>query len=226
MTDSSEEINAYGRQLSETEIVAKEHRDFVGGLWDELGLLQIDFMKERGLAPTHELVDIGCGALRGGIHFMRYLEPGHYYGIDINSSLIEAGKKEIQEAGLADKQPHLLVNAKFEFGLFGRLFDYAIAQSVFTHLPINHIVRCLAEVRKVLKPEGAFFATFFEAPSAAHLDQIVHAQGGIVTNYDADPFHYSFQEIGWMAQIAGMRVDLIGEWKHPRDQQMLVFRIR
>jgi ubiquinone/menaquinone biosynthesis C-methylase UbiE len=226
VVSTNEEINAYGRQLTQAEIAAKAHRDFVGGLWDEIGLLQINFMKEHGLAPRHDLLDIGCGALRGGIQFIHYLDRGHYYGIDINPSLIEAGKKEIQEAGLMDKQAHLLVNGKFEAGQFGKCFDYAIAQSVFTHLPINHIVRCLAEMRKVLKPGGVFFATFFEAPSAVHLDRITHPLGGIVTNYDIDPFHYSFEEIEWMARAADMRVNLLGDWKHPRNQKMLAFGVR
>jgi len=223
---TNKEINAYGRQLTQIEIDAKAHRDLVGGLWDEIGVLQINFMKEHGLAPGHDLLDVGCGALRGGIHFMRYLDSGRYYGMDINQSLIEAGKNEIHVAGLIDKQAHLLVNAKFEAHLFGKCFDYAIAQSVFTHLPINHIVRCLAEMRKVLKPTGIFFATFFEAPSAAYLDQITHTSGGIVTNYDADPFHYSFAEFEWMAKVTNMQVNLIGDWNHPRNQKMLAFRIR
>ena len=28
------------------------------------------------------LIDIGCGALRGGVHFVRHLDPGHYFGMD------------------------------------------------------------------------------------------------------------------------------------------------
>lgn len=226
MVSANEEINAYGRQLTQANIDAKAHRNFVGGLWDEIGLLQLNFMKEQGLAPCHDLLDMGCGALRGGIHFIRYLDSGHYYGMDINPSLIEAGKEEIREAGLADKQAHLLVNAKFEAGLFGKCFDYAIAQSVFTHLPINHIVRCLTEMRKVLKPGGTFFATFFEAPAAAHLERIVHPPIGVVTNYDSDPYHYAFEEMEWMARTADMRVNLIGDWNHPRNQTMLAFRAR
>jgi hypothetical protein len=49
-------INAYWQQLSSEDIAAKTHRDFVGGLWDELGQLQFDFLKQHGL-PQHKLLD-------------------------------------------------------------------------------------------------------------------------------------------------------------------------
>jgi len=223
--DGCSGINSYGRQLTEVEIASNVHRDFVGGMWEELGRLQLDFLKQRGLKPDHCLLDVGCGALRGGIHFVRYLEAGHYCGLDVNASLIAAGKKELEKENLLAKSPRLLVNDKFEFGLFERTFDYAIATSVFTHLPMNHIIRCLAEVRKVLTPNAEFFATFFEAPSAVHLEPISHSAGGITTNYDRDPFHYCFQEFQWMARMAGMRIELIGEWGHPRNQRMLSFHL-
>jgi ubiquinone/menaquinone biosynthesis C-methylase UbiE len=215
----------YGRQLTQAEIDANVHRVFVGGMWDEIGILQIDFLKKQGMKPCHYFLDVGCGALRGGVHFTRYLDKGHYYGMDINASLIEAGKKELQEAGLMDKHPHLLVNGKFEVSQFGVNFDYAIAQSVFTHLPMNDIIRCLVEVRKVMKADAIFFATFFEAPATACLSQITHTPGGVVTNYDINPFHYSFEEFKWMARVSGMNARLIGEWKHPRDQRMLSFSV-
>lgn len=217
-------INAYGRQLSVAEIEAKEHRAFVGGLWEEIGMLQLDFLKEQGLRPDHRLVDVGCGALRGGIPITRYLDAGHYYGIDINASLIEAANRELGEAGLEAKNACLLVNDRFELSRFGVEFDYAIAVSLFTHLPMNHIIRCLTEVSRAVKPKATFFATYFEAPSSAWLESLHHTPGNIVTNYDVDPYHYAFEEFQWMAAVAHLEVTRIGEWGHPRDQRMLAFR--
>src|SRR5687768_3023376 len=98
----------FNRVLSDTEIIAGEHRRLVGGAWDEIGSLQLAFMKAQGLRPEHRLLDIGCGALRGGRHFIRYPAPGQYYGIDRNASLLRAGKSvELVAAGLAGRQPHL-----------------------------------------------------------------------------------------------------------------------
>lgn len=212
--------NSYGRQLSAEEIAAGRHRDYVGGLWHEMGVLQLDFLRSQGLEPHHMLLDMGCGALRGGVHFIPFLDPGHYCGVDINPSLVEAGRTEL--AG-NERGARLLVSDGFDASAFGERFDFAIAVSLFTHLHANHIVRCLVEVRKVLR--GTFYATFFIAPGRAHLAPLVHSPGGVRTYYDADPFHYSVAEIEHLASLAGLRTEVIGDWNHPRAQQMVRFRI-
>jgi SAM-dependent methyltransferase len=216
-------INPYLRELTADEIAAGHHRQAVGGMWDEIGRLQRDFLISRGLRPEHRFVDVGCGALRGGIHFVAYLAHGHYHGLDINSSLIEAGRMELKSAGLDQKGANLLVNDQFDLTPFGKSFDYGLALSVFTHVPFNTIVRCLTRVREVLAARGRFFATFFQAPRPAYLERLVHKRGGICTHYDCDPFHLSYDEIRIASELAGLSVTLIGEWNHPRDQKMLEF---
>jgi cyclopropane fatty-acyl-phospholipid synthase-like methyltransferase len=215
--------NQYGRQLTESEIASGDHRQFVGGMWEEIGSLQFEFLKKAGLMPGHRLMDIGCGCLRGGIHFVPYLEKRCYFGMDINTSLIEAGKKELQKLGCLDKEPTLWVSDQFEVGQGGVQFDYALAISVFTHLYTNHIGLCLKKVKDALAPKGKFYATFFQAPDPLHLAAIHHESGGIVTYFDRDPFHYSLAEMEALASFAGLSVKLIGDWGHPRRQQMLCF---
>jgi len=41
----------YDLHLDRTDIDAGRHRDAVGGLWEEIGLLQYHFLLERGLRP-------------------------------------------------------------------------------------------------------------------------------------------------------------------------------
>lgn len=221
--DDQYQVNSYGRQLTEDELQSKWHRQAVGGAWDEIGLLQFEYLKRQGLRPEHYLLDVGCGCLRGGIHFARYLDEAHYYGLDINASLIEGGRRELAEAGLEHKRPQLAVSKCFELSQFGRQFDFAMGQSLFTHLPFNHIIRCLIEVRKVLQPCGVFFVTFFQAPESGYLPAISHP-GGAVTHYDEDAYHQSWEEIQWLARIARLKVRLIGDWQHPRNQRMLAFK--
>lgn len=222
-TNSMRGINSYGKELTQEDIDKKTYRNFVGGLWEELGQLQYNFLTEQGLKPFHKLLDIGCGCLRGGLHYIKYLEEGNYYGLDVNNSLIQAGILEIKEAGLEDKHPRLLVDDQFRLEKFNENFDFMVSVSLFTHLPMNIIIRCLSEVKKHLKPSGVYFSTFFEAPKPAYLDKLHHQPGGFMTNYDSDPFHYSFEELSWMASIAGLEVKLIGDWNHPRNQKMAAF---
>lgn len=213
----------YGRELTAAEVARKKHRSFVGGKWDEIGRLQFEFLKSRGLQPQHRLLDVGCGALRGGIHFIGYLELNCYYGIDMNASLIRAGQAvELVEAGLQNRKPRLLVNDAFELDRFHTTFAFALAVSVFTHLPVNSIQRCLINVAKVLEPDGRFYATFFESPTLHHLQPIEHP-GGIITASDADPFHYHFSVFRFLTTDLPLTVTNLGDWGHPRGQHMLEF---
>jgi SAM-dependent methyltransferase len=138
------------------------HRNFVGGLWDEIGRLQFDFLVSEGLEPGHVLLDIGCGSLRGGVHLIPYLEPGNYLGIDKHAELIEAGLAEL--GTVAERRPEFVVSGDFEFERFTKRPDYAIAQSLFTHLTRRDISRCLRRLRD-FAPECQLYATFFKGPS-------------------------------------------------------------
>ena len=73
------------------EIAAGVHREFIGGVWDTHGERQLEYLRAQGLQPHHRLVDIGCGPFRAGRHFLDYLDPGNYYGVEANHSLIQAG---------------------------------------------------------------------------------------------------------------------------------------
>lgn len=224
-TTSLDGINNYGQALSSQEINNKVHRSFVGGMWEEIGELQFQFLKKYGLKPHHKLADIGCGCLRGGLWQIRYLDSNNYYGLDINASLIKAGQIEVKNENLIEKKINLLVNDKFEISKFNMSFDYMISVSLFTHLPMNMIIRCLKEARTSLKPEGKYYSTFFMSDKSANIEQIVQKPGGKKTNYDSDPYHYSKEEIEIMAKLAGLKVQVIGDWKHPRNQKMVKFHL-
>lgn len=206
------------------------HRKAVGGLWDEVGRLQFGFLVEQGLRPDHDLLDIGCGSLRGGVHFVDYLEPGRYTGIDIDERLLVAGREELRRRGLEAKEPLLVQTDDFDLPSIGRRFDYALAQSVFTHLPINDIMRCLLRVDQVLEPDGRFYATFFENPGGKHgLDPVSHPTADLpelISYFDRDPFHYDVETFRWMCEGTGLDVTNLGKWDHPRDQRMLLFTKR
>lgn len=203
------------------------HRRSIGNvkLWDTLGELQFAYLVGRGLEPSNYFLDVGCGPLRGGVHFIRYLEAGHYYGVDSNAPMLEETTRlEVPRQGLADKQPTLVAMADFGFERLGRQFDYALAQSVFTHLPLNDIIRCLMEMDKALVPGGEFYATFWEnSRGKFNLDDIQQTATA-VTHLDRDFFHYDVGTFEWICEGTGLSVEYLGDWDNPVNQKMLVFR--
>jgi SAM-dependent methyltransferase len=203
------------------------HRRTIGnvGLWDRLGELQLDFMVERGLKPHHYLLDVGCGPLRAGVHLIRYLEPGHYYGVDKNADVLEEAERlELPRHGLADRNPTIAAIDDFGFGRLGRQFDYALAQSVFTHLPLNSIIRCLMEIDRALAPGGQFYATFFlNERGKLNLDDVQQTPD-VVTHFDRDFYHYDVGTFEWICEGTGLSVEYLGDWQNPRNQKMLLFR--
>lgn len=198
----------------------------IGGMWDEIGELQLRFLVSQGLRPDHDLLDIGCGCLRGGVRFVDYLDAGRYAGVDSNPSLLAAGYDlELAQAGLVHKldRSALVASDQFEFEKLGRQFDFAIAQSVFTHLDLNRIRRCLAKTAEALKPGGRLFATFFEGPADASPLTLTPHLDGIVTKSDADPYHYHMDDFRHAARGLPLEMRRIGDWGHPRGQRMLEF---
>lgn len=203
------------------------HRRSIGNvkLWDTLGKLQFDYLVGRGLEPSHYFLDVGCGPLRGGAHFIRYLEAGHYYGVDSNAPMLEETERlEVPRQGLADKQPTLVAMADFGFERLDRQFDYALAQSVFTHLPLNEIIRCLMEMDKALAPGGEFYATIWENPRGKFNLDDIQQTATAVTHFDRDFFHYDVGTFAWICEGTGLSVEYLGDWDNPVNQKMLVFR--
>jgi SAM-dependent methyltransferase len=204
-----------------------EHREVIGGLWDEIGDLQYQFLLNHGLEPQHKLLDIGCGSLRAGVQFIKYLEKGNYVGVDINEVLLEVGFTiELKEVGLQDKIPrdNLVFLPNFEFANLGKTFDFALAHSLFTHLAFNRIRRCLERLVPVINKGGHFFATFFELPRTASSSlPYTHDPGGVVTYDTNDPYHYRLADIFYAASGLPWRIRYLSSWRHPRGQRMLEF---
>jgi len=199
------------------------HRAAVGGHWDTIGRLQFAFLESRGLQPHHYLLDVGCGSLRGGLHFVRYLDAGHYFGIDHEQALLDAGREvELAGAHLEHKDPQLFRSDAFDLSAVppDRTFEFALAQSLFTHLTPEMIDLCIPKVMARLAPGGTFYATFQESedgtidPGKPHRWRDQERRGT----------HYPFLMFENLARKAQISVEYIGDWHHPRQQMMLAFR--
>ncbi len=132
------------------------------------------FVKFGGLRPDDRVLDVGCGVGRMAAPLTRYLSPdGSYEGFDIVPKEIEWCKRNIaprfpnfrfQVADIQNKEynPWGKVDAsEYEFPYEDASFDFVILTSVFTHLLPEEVNNYLSEIRRVLKPGGRCFVTFF-----------------------------------------------------------------
>lgn len=197
------------------------HRTAVGGKgkWEVMGQRQLDFLRGQGLRPDMRFLDVGCGSLRAGRLLVPYLDPGHYYGIDIGAEIVEAGyERELDDAARARlPRANLRMTDRFDAD-FGVEFDMAIAQSVFTHVSLNHVRLCLYRVAKVMKPGGRFYATFMEQGRDFPLDGI---RGRAHT--ERNVFWYYREDLRWAARRTPFAYRYVGDWGHVRGQRMVEY---
>jgi SAM-dependent methyltransferase len=184
-------------------------------MWEEIGRLQFRFLLDRGLRPADLLLDIGCGTLRGGRHFIRYLEPGCYTGIDISEQAIMYARSLVEKQGMAAKRPRLLVSRHrdLRFGEFGNeTFDVLLAQSVFTHLPPEHIEECFQHVSSIMHQTSTFYFTYAEAAE--------------FTRTRVEGFRYPRTFFQILADRYRLRLaDHSADYPHPRGQLMAALRL-
>ena len=199
-------------------IAQLSHRGYVGGMWEEIGNLQFDFLLSKGLTSESYLLDIACGSLRLGVKVIPFLDRGHYLGIEKESGLVKAGlEKELDPQVRTDKQPNIIISASFEFEKLGQQADFAIAQSLFTHIPASHINLCFRQLYPWLKDNGVFFATFHETERKVTNPKKPHDHGY---------FAYTKTEMCDLGKANGFTSNYIGDWDHPRDQVIVEYRKR
>lgn len=127
--------------------------------WASYARWQFDALVQLGLEPQHRLLDVGCGPMRLGQRAIPYLQPGHYYGVDAYEPYLRLGRKVLAAAGV--ERPFTLLHSEtFEFSTLGATFDFAMAQSVFTHLTESRIDLCMAELERVMRPGGRLVFTY------------------------------------------------------------------
>lgn len=177
--------------------------------WLHLGQMQFDYLVGHGLQPGDRMLEIGCGNLRAGRLFIDYLEPGHYYGLDISPDILVDAQRTVAEFGLQGKLPHLAVVADltFEF-LPAEKFTVVHAHSVFSHSPPEVIDECLAHVGRVMTRDGVFDFTFDRTEGREH--QVLR-----------EDFYYRTQTLIDLAGKHGLDAQFMEDWEklgHPQSK--------
>ena len=128
----------------------------------DVGKEFLTFLKDEGLQPEHQLLDYGCGILRGGLQFVPYLNEGNYVGVDISEVRLAQGQGLMREAGIADDRYTLHLVRDCSLAELGdRKFDYVWAHAVLMHMPEDDISKFLSSLRHHLAPGAVFYFTYF-----------------------------------------------------------------
>jgi SAM-dependent methyltransferase len=169
--------------------------------WSRSSRMRFDYLVDHGLKPADRMLEIGCGSLRAGWRFIDYLEPEHYYGIDISPDALLSAEHTVTEHGLQSKLPHLTLvhDLTFDF-LPSEHFDVIDAHSVFSHSPLDVIGECLAHVGRILKPGGHFDFAFDRTTDNEH-----HVLW--------EDFYYRTETLTALASAHGLRARFMEDWE-------------
>jgi SAM-dependent methyltransferase len=176
--------------------------------YDLIAAMTFNLLTTLGLRQHHSLLDVGCGSLRIGRLLIPYLNRGKYFGIEPNEWLVEQGiKREIGEALLQIKRPTFFFSdSPAALSQAKILFDFALAQSIFSHCGLDLISRWLSSISQSLASGGALLATFLPNERDSPRTGWVY------------PECVSFRPatLGRVAAEANLRFEIL-DWKHPRQ---------
>ena len=205
---------AFYRAVMADDIARKSARAAVGTpseeRWLALGKMQHEFMVERGLERDHRMLELGCGNLRAGWRFIRYLKPGHYVGVDISPEILLAAERTIVERGLQERRPSLFVvdGTSLDF-LPADHFDAVHAHSVFSHCPIDVVEASMRAAWRVMRPGGWFDFTYNES------------EGGEWHFLDED-FYYPTATLLGLGEQIGFEAAPMDDWHYKQAKIRLV----
>jgi hypothetical protein len=176
--------------------------------YDLVAAMTFGLLTTLGLRQHHALLDIGCGSLRIGRLLIPYLNRGGYTGLEPNEWLVRDGiAREVGEDQVRIKSPHFEYAATAsDLVKQGRQYQYAVAQSIFSHTGLDLLDRWLAEVGTLLGESGVLLATYL--PADADSDATGWVYPGCVR----------FRP-GTMIELAAHHgLDFVPlDWKHPRQ---------
>jgi len=146
-----------------------------GGDFATIGQRFVEHFKQlAALEPEERVLDVGCGVGRIASALTGYLKPpGSYCGFDVVHEGIEWCQRVVTSQHPRFQFLHADVfNAaynplgsrsasEYPFPYEDAAFDFVFLTSVFTHMRPPEMRHYLAEIRRVLRPTGRCFATYF-----------------------------------------------------------------
>ena len=201
----------------DSDLVCTYYDDF----FYELGQWQRDVMIQvaGGIEGKHVL-DIGCGGLRFGAFILEDLGSGHYYGIDPYPKFLAFGKKLGERMQCSERMT--LIQSKDCAFPEGVQIDFAMSQSVFTHMSEPQILDCLNKLLPVMKKGGHLVFTFIttKLPQVHHDGRLYQEGMPVVCAYLAGT-----QIFETFAEQHGLTlIDPYNAIPHPTGQRVAILR--
>ena len=192
---------------------SSHYRAYVGPPedYDLVAAMCFGLLTSLGLRGHHNLLDIGCGSCRLGRLLIPYLNENKYYGMEPNRWLVESGvENEIGDDLVRIKNPSFIFTENISDITKCEYFNFAIAQSIFSHCGQDLLNKHLADISSVLTSNGALLATFIEG------ENDTHEKGWIYPDCVA----FKKQSMENIAQSHGLKFYML-DWLHPRQSWAL-----
>jgi SAM-dependent methyltransferase len=202
--------NPLGLGLSPGDV---HYRAYVGPPedFDLVAAMCFGLLTAMGLRGRHRVLDVGCGSLRLGRLLIPYLNQGNYCGMEPNQWLVDEGlAQELGREIVGLKKPQFFyTDSVAQIGQIGE-FDFAMAQSIFSHCGADLLQQHLADIYDALAPTGALLATFITGE--VDTDATGWVYPGCVS--------YTEQGMRQAASACGYEF-LMLDWLHPRQSWAL-----
>jgi len=119
------------------------------------GRAVLSYLVKLGLKPDDACVDYGCGTLRVGVHLIKYLNRGRYWGLDISEFLINEGQSLIGNELWEEKQPNLkVISDESVTQAAAAKASFLISTKVLIHVHPDELKEYLYDVVRIIKPSG------------------------------------------------------------------------
>jgi len=116
-------------------------------------------LKLGNVAPSHRVVEYGCGSLRVAGHFIKLLDAGNFFGLDVIPDFYEMGVTNVGRALIEEKQPRMAVisaETVAEASAFQPHFVFAHAVVVHVHPDI--VMQMFQNLASIASKPGAVLA--------------------------------------------------------------------
>jgi SAM-dependent methyltransferase len=187
-----------------------QYRAYVGPPedYDLVAAMAFNLLTTLGLRQHHSVLDIGCGSLRIGRLLIPYLNQAKYFGVEPNEWLVTEGiRRELGETLIQIKRPTFFFSdSPPTLAQANIAFDFALAQSIFSHCGLDLINGWLSAISESLARDGALVATFLIGQEDCTKTGWIYP----------DCVNYRPATLERAANGVNLRFEIL-DWKHPRQ---------